>query len=533
MKSLTRPLRSLRLAMMALVLACFAVPVFGQLGGSSIGTSHDTYIVNDDYTNFESSLRLQTNNDYAWNVVNDGNQLYWSHDVTTNFKSQGILRMVLDENGDFGVLSNGSFALGGSNKWIRLAEKPTIGSSPAAYGQRIQWGDDFATFSLRENGPQKDLVVQYGSSVAGSPNDLRFEYFNGTAPHDRMILTDDGKLGLRTTTPEAFLHIQDNEADPGIRLLQVGDDTYFTDIDSVNIIGLVGIASPDRAGIQLGQNGVQIWGVGQNFGIGIKTPQAKLHVNGAARFEGSIIPQSTDVHSLGSSLNKWHTVWAVNGAIHTSDRREKENIDALTYGLDEILSLRPVSYTWTKRPFEGQQVGLIAQEANEIIPEVVWTPEENFEMDEDGQWVPVEVTEDSRMGINYALLTPVLIRAIQEQQVQIEALQAQLAGQGGSSTKVQEDFLGDVALPKLYQNVPNPFDGVTEIRYYLPETVQQATLRIYDMTGQPVQRIALDERGEGTYRLDGSLLAEGMYLYALMADGQEIEVKRMVVTGQR
>ena len=82
----------------------------------------------------------------------------------------------------------------------------------------------------------------------------------------------------------------------------------------------------------------------------------------------------------------------------------------------------------------------------------------------------------------------------------------------------------------LYQNTPNPFSQATSIRYYLPETVATASLCIYDMQGKQLQQITLTQRGEGTEQISASLLAPGMYLYALIADGQEVDVKRMILT---
>ena len=95
------------------------------------------------------------------------------------------------------------------------------------------------------------------------------------------------------------------------------------------------------------------------------------------------------------------TAWAT-----TSDRRLKTNIRTLSYGLKEISALQPVSYNW-KDPKQTRQLqlGLIAQDAKKVIPEIV-TGDEDKEM----------------LGINYTELVPVLINAIKEQQKQIEEL---------------------------------------------------------------------------------------------------------------
>lgn len=94
-----------------------------------------------------------------------------------------------------------------------------------------------------------------------------------------------------------------------------------------------------------------------------------------------------------------------NGTIYTSDKRFKTDIDDLNYGLTEILKIRPVSFIWKEKPDDGIRLGLIAQELQPIINEVV------------------SVGNDSQktLGIRYSELIPVLIKGIQEQQQIIEA----------------------------------------------------------------------------------------------------------------
>ena len=93
-----------------------------------------------------------------------------------------------------------------------------------------------------------------------------------------------------------------------------------------------------------------------------------------------------------------------NGTIYTSDKRLKTDIENLNYGLNEILKLRPVSFMWKKNSDEGFRLGLIAQEVQPVINEVV------------------NVGNDSQktLGIRYSELIPVLIKSIQEQQQLIE-----------------------------------------------------------------------------------------------------------------
>jgi hypothetical protein len=84
-----------------------------------------------------------------------------------------------------------------------------------------------------------------------------------------------------------------------------------------------------------------------------------------------------------------------------SDISKKHDIENIKYGLTEIMKLRPVTYK-----LEGsnnQDIGFIAQEVKKIIPEIVYG-------------------EEGQLTMSYGQLTSVLIKAIQEQQKQIEEL---------------------------------------------------------------------------------------------------------------
>ncbi len=64
---------------------------------------------------------------------------------------------------------------------------------------------------------------------------------------------------------------------------------------------------------------------------------------------------------------------------------------------------------------------------------------------------------------------------------------------------------------------------------YLPESVQSATLYTYTMQGKTLQQIQITARGDTQVEITGNTLDSGMYLYALIADNEEIDVKRMIL----
>ena len=116
-------------------------------------------------------------------------------------------------------------------------------------------------------------------------------------------------------------------------------------------------------------------------------------------------------YDLGTAAYSWREVFSCNGTINTSDARLKKEIKEIEYGLDEILRLRPVTYQWKSSTDEGRQLGLIAQEVQPIIGEVVNVGDD----------------PNQTMGINYTKLIPVLIKSAQELKAENDNLKAQLA----------------------------------------------------------------------------------------------------------
>jgi len=106
------------------------------------------------------------------------------------------------------------------------------------------------------------------------------------------------------------------------------------------------------------------------------------------------------------------------GINQVADARLKENVSDLPYGLTEILALRPVSFRWRDRPEEGTRLGLIAQEVQPVISEVVADEIVSYKEGPNGPERTVKPGEN--LGVYYSQLIPVLIKAVQEQQSLIE-----------------------------------------------------------------------------------------------------------------
>lgn len=268
----------------------------------------------------------------------------------------------------------------------------------------------------------------------------------------------------------------------------------------------------------------------------------------------------------------------VNGTITSSDENLKTNINAMTNGLDIIHQLEPKTFEYDQVGYpsmnlaSGMQYGLIAQDVEMILPEIVSDNTHPAKYDTLGTLIYPEVTFK---GLNYEQFIPILIKGMQEQQEQIDSLQTannQSNNYGDSLEQVVsslndrltqlENCLSNI-LPALCQanqmmiestpdevqetlrhtldvelsngnnivlnqNVPNPFAEKTVITYSIPQTVGKAQIHFYDGTGKLINSVEINERGNGQLNVYASDLSMGVYTYSLVADGQIISTKRMV-----
>ncbi len=81
--------------------------------------------------------------------------------------------------------------------------------------------------------------------------------------------------------------------------------------------------------------------------------------------------------------------------------------------------------------------------------------------------------------------------------------------------------------PKLYQNAPNPGKGETIIKYYLPKETNNASIGIYNVSGQLIKNIPLKDKGHGSITLNG--IRGGSYVYTLSVDGKNADTRKMII----
>jgi hypothetical protein len=82
---------------------------------------------------------------------------------------------------------------------------------------------------------------------------------------------------------------------------------------------------------------------------------------------------------------------------------------------------------------------------------------------------------------------------------------------------------------QLFQNIPNPTDGTTMIRFELLQT-RNVTMEMRDLQGRLIQAIERGQLPAGNHQVDMNVsdLQGGIYTYTLVADGMRL-TKKMIV----
>ena len=299
----------------------------------------------------------------------------------------------------------------------------------------------------------KDTDVTDGEfQIANSGQNLYI--YDAAASATRMLIDSSGRLGIGgVTSPSAALHVKDqinltnanNHAILGLKanrfgyssaykVLQIGDGTVSTHANLAIGVDLTGNSSGSFTG-----NGEAIY---FRNGITFRTPNddndafhSYITMDDGNTMINTTSNQGVGGLTFGYSANGINvtnntTTGAGNGHEFNVFRRNStqigsivmSNTDGVTYatssdarlknvlgeakGLEIVNKLNPVNFEWKES--KKVQDGLIAQEVEELIPHAV------------------AVSEEGHYSMDYSQVVTPLIKAIQEQQEQIDALQSEI-----------------------------------------------------------------------------------------------------------
>lgn len=281
----------------------------------------------------------------------------------------------------------------------------------------------------------------------------------------------------------------------------------------------------------------------------------------------SSIDSSLNFYSNGALRANIDRVTGVYTAI--SDRNLKKNIKPLPPVLSVINKLTPYLYNYKdSKDGERKLIGFMAQDVEPYFPDLVFH------------------TKDRETGEPFSMMTyqsfgVIAIKAIQEQQHQIQ-LKDSIVNALANDIKLQQDRLtveerksarlqeqidailikltevqnaqnaccstaaiqpvtnsneqqvinnstGISATAVLYQNQPNPFNQNTVIKYFIPEHINSAVIKITNTFGQEIRSLVITQKGNGQLSIAAGSLPAGSYYYTLFTDGKKADAKQMQI----
>jgi hypothetical protein len=206
----------------------------------------------------------------------------------------------------------------------------------------------------------------------------------------RMIMLEDGRIGFNTNTPGSTVHIKgnllgssDGEVQGSIGTGTSVKDGYHFFYNNITDVATGAIqSSTDAANLLLSKRTASVGDRFVSFFVG-----------------GTVVGTITRVAD-GIALNK------------LSDGRLKENITASHYSIDDLMKIKVVDYNFKSDKSKTQLVGFIAQDLHKVYPDAV---SEGGADEKVNPWT-----------VDYGKMTPLLVKAIQDQQKEIEMLRSQL-----------------------------------------------------------------------------------------------------------
>ncbi len=313
----------------------------------------------------------------------------------------------LDVNGD--TIVRGNVGINGATSIDSPLDIAAASTSNNALLTKWYYSPNAETYNLQLKQTVTAGVVRYNFSMVN----------NSTAYNDVLVL-DRGKVGVGTTAPVGKLHVSNGY----LRVEGAG----------------CGIQMPDTSGNPLlaittdqntfaGCNIVNGWGNSSNTGVGVGTTrsdgtafQVKTGVTLSAGLATNSGTQRLIVYgdgktkitkSLGVGANASATTGRIDAsndvvAFSTSDIRLKDNIKSIDKALDKVNKIQGVEFDWIEKEEvhgnSGHDIGVIAQEIEKILPDVVTTRDNGYK------------------AVKYEKIVPLLIEAIKDLSRQVDGL---------------------------------------------------------------------------------------------------------------
>ncbi|MFN1836279.1 tail fiber domain-containing protein [Balneola sp. MJW-20] len=301
----------------------------------------------------------------------------------------------------------------------------------AGDGDIVAIGDEFASGSFNIGGFNIGLVGFARGNLNGNIGIRGYTYGVEGARENRAVSAEAVTAATgRNIGVQALVHSSQS--------INIGYAAEMFDAGT-------GVSSEQNQGVNIDiSNSASVANRGLSVNLSGASPNnsgAEINVSGGSQSNIGLIVNAATAAELNGNV-------FVNGDLNysgalnnTSDRRLKKNIQPINNGLETIMKLNPTSYNFRGngeynglKLATGLHYGLIAQEVEEVLPSLVrdnvHTYTESMDMgsgpDAEDKTAIEKTMEYKTM--NYVELVPFLIKAVQEQQAEIERLRKKLEG---------------------------------------------------------------------------------------------------------
>lgn len=291
------------------------------------------------------------------------------------------------------------------------------------------------SITIKDGGNNGQGTLNLGSTngyfIQGGADYTAMNFYTNAT--ERMRITSGGNVGIGTSSPNSLLHLNSSAsvkiemsggtAQNGILFNAIGSSPqyYFGSGNNLLVGGDRGIlvaynvANGTAAMFYNAVNNDIIFGATNSSERMRITSGGAVCVNrtsGSGKFniDGAFYMYNMTA-GAGLSTLKYHTGTG-EVTYDTSARIYKKDIVNLEYGLESVLKMNPKKYKWKSN--NEQDLGFIADEMHQVIPEIVFLA--------DNKVNKTELQDGEPMGINYDRLIPVLVKAIQELKAEIDEL---------------------------------------------------------------------------------------------------------------
>jgi hypothetical protein len=326
-----------------------------------------------------------------------------------------------------------SLSIGGTAANATNASYASTAGSAAA----VPWSGVLAgtrtNYTLKFQPPSEDFA---GFEFTGT-NGSGAGYFLIRGTSDSGVYTAEG---ITLVADQGWATIaQRTRSDRGVRIMTgassstricvlASGETLFN--SNICVTGALSMATSGTNYIRMGvfpyagTNSGEAW-IGRASDRNAGTMTVQLGGNSASNRQFEVVDYAWTV--VLASVSSGGTFSASGDVIaYASDCRLKQNVVPITNALGKIKCINGVSYTWKDgteclgfTPTSKQDVGVLAQEIQKVLPEVV-KPAPFDQMNGESK------SGENYLTVKYEKIVPLLIEAIKEQQCQIEYLKSKI-----------------------------------------------------------------------------------------------------------